>query len=142
MHDPRVTTGLFDEPLDSAALVDAIRRNDCGGIVLFEGCVRTPNQGNEVMELFYEAYEERATAQLRELATSAVEQFDLGGVVAVHRVGSVQPGEPAVVVAAAAAHRDAAFAAASWLIEAVKSEVAVWKKEITNTGDHWVGINH
>lgn len=137
----RVVAGLEHRRLDVAALVDAVRRPDCGGLVVFEGTVRGQSEGRPVVRLEYEAFERRALAQLRALAEDTARRHELGGVVAVHRVGAVPVGEPAVVVAAAAAHRGPAFDGASELIDRVKAEVAIWKKEVF-THDHpaWVGM--
>ncbi len=138
---PVIVTGLEHGPLDVAGLVQAIRRPDCGGLVVFEGTARAETDGRTVLRLEYEAYERRALAQLRALAEEVAARFALGGVVAVHRVGTVAVCEPAVVVAAAAAHRGEAFAAARQLIDRTKSDVAIWKKEVFAQGhDSWVGI--
>ncbi|HEX9775325.1 MAG TPA: molybdenum cofactor biosynthesis protein MoaE [Actinomycetota bacterium] len=133
-----IVTGLRAEPLDAAALVARIRRADCGAVVTFEGTTRSPDDGRVVDRLSYEAWEARAEAQLRALAEEAVARWKLGGAVAVHCTGDVPPGEPSVVVAAAAAHRSEAFEAARWLIDALKETVAIWKKEITPAGERWV----
>ncbi len=137
---PIIVTGLQHEPLDVTTLVQAIRRPDCGGLVVFEGTARTRSEGRTVLRLEYEAYERRALPQLRALAEEVAARFALGGVVAVHRVGTVEVCEPAVVVAAAAPHRRQAFAAAQQLIDRTKAEVAIWKKEVFAQGHaSWVG---
>ncbi|OWY61906.1 hypothetical protein B7486_61280, partial [cyanobacterium TDX16] len=100
-----VVTGLTAEPLDPAALTDQVRRDDCGGVVVFEGTVRSPNHGHDVLALEYEAWEDRTPAQLERIAHEVVEAHGLGAAVAVHRVGRVEVGAPAVVVVAVAAHR-------------------------------------
>lgn len=135
-----IVTGLSAEPLDVRALTDRIRRDDCGALVVFEGTTRSPNDGERVLRLSYEAWAEQAERQLRALAERAVERWELGGAVAVHRTGEVAPGRPSVVVAASAPHRDEAFAAARWLLDTLKAEVAIWKKEITARGETWVGL--
>ena len=91
--------------------------------------------------LEYEAYEDRARKQMRALAEEAANMFGLGGVVAVHRTGPVRIGEPSVVVACAAAHRGEAFDGARWLIDRIKADVAIWKKEIFADGEAWVGVD-
>ena len=131
---PVIVTGLQDGPLDVAQLIQAIRRPDCGGLVVFEGTARCPSEGRTVLRLEYEAYEQRALPQLRALAEEVAARFSLGGVVAVHRVGSVAVCQPAVVVAAAAVHRGEAFAAAQELIDRVKAEIPIWKKEVFAEG--------
>ena len=138
MNDLVVIARIQSEPLDVAALVDRIRRPDCGGLVVFEGTARTPNEGREVRYLEYEAYEERATAQLEAFARETAERHGCGGVVAVHRVGRVDPEEPSVVVACATGHRAEAFAAARELIDRIKAEAYVWKKEVFADGEEWV----
>lgn len=137
-----IVTGLSEEPLDVQALVAKIRRADCGALVVFEGTTRSPSDGKVVERLSYEAYEDRAVKQLDALAQSAIERFGVLGVVAVHRTGDVPIGEPSVVVACSAGHRGEAFEAARWLIDTLKSEVAVWKKEVFQDGSaSWVGID-
>jgi molybdopterin synthase catalytic subunit len=83
---------------------------------------------------------ERAARQIRAFAEEAVTRYGLGGVVAVHRTGVVPIGEPSVVVAAAAPHRPEAFEAARALIDRVKDEAAIWKKEVFADGEAWVGL--
>ncbi len=106
--------------------------------MVFAGTTRSPNHGHEVLALDYEAWEDRTPAQLERIAAEVVELHGLGGAVAVHRVGRVGVGEPAVVVAASAPHRDAAFAGARDLIDRVKAEAWIWKKELRADGEVWV----
>lgn len=135
---PVVVAGLSAEALDPTALVHPLRRPDCGGVVVFEGATRSPNHGHEVLALEYEAWEDRVPAQLERIAGEVAAEHQLGGALAVHRVGRVGVGEPAVVVAAVAAHRDAAFAGARALIDRVKAEAWIWKKEHRADGEVWV----
>jgi len=135
-----IVTALSDGPLDVVALIHQIWRADCGAVVTFEGTTRSPNEGREVRSLEYEAYEDRALKQLRALAEEAAATFGLGGVVAVHRTGAVPIGQPSVVVACASAHRGEAFDGARWLIDRIKADVAIWKKEIFVDGEAWVGV--
>jgi molybdopterin synthase catalytic subunit len=139
--DPMVESGLSAEALDVPALTGRIRRPDCGALVTFEGTTRSPSDGRVVKLLEYEAYEGRATAQLRALAVEATQKWDLGGVVAMHRTGAVPIGEPSVLVACSAPHRGKAFEAARWLIDTIKADVAIWKKEIFEDGEAWVGTD-
>ncbi len=135
---PRIVSGIEPNPLDAAALVDSVRRDDCGGIVVFEGTVRSPNHGHQVVALEYEAWEDRAATQLHRFATEVAIEFDLGAALAVHRVGRVAVGDPAVVIVAVAVHRGAAFQAASALIDRVKAEGWIWKKELRTDGEIWI----
>jgi molybdopterin synthase catalytic subunit len=135
-----IVTALSEGPLDVVALIRQIWRADCGAVVTFEGTTRSPNEGREVMSLEYEAYEDLALKQLRALAEEAATTFGLGGVVAVHRTGAVPIGHPSVVVACASAHRAEAFDGARWLIDRIKADVAIWKKEIFVDGEAWIGV--
>ena len=138
---PVVVTGLSESPLDVAALVAPIRSLECGAVVAFEGTTRATTAGRSVLRLEYEAHDERARAQLKALAEEVAARHSLVGVVAVHRTGAVPPGQPAVGVAAAAPHRAEAFAAAASLIDRLKAEVAIWKKEVwAGGGSNWVGL--
>ena len=141
MTAPIVVTMLSAQPLDIVGLIRRIWREDCGAIVTFEGMTRSPSDGKIVRLLEYEAYEERAAAQLKALANEAADSFDLGGVVAAHRTGVVPVGEVSVVVSAVAAHRDQAFEGARWLIDRIKADAAIWKKEIFEDGERWVGTD-
>jgi molybdopterin synthase catalytic subunit len=136
--EPIIVTGIAKEPLDVRVLVDRIRRDDCGGLAVFEGTTRTPDEGKVVEFLDYEAWEDKVPAQLDAIAREVAREYGLGGALAVHRVGRVMPSEPSVVVAASAPHRAEAFAAARALIDRVKAEAYVWKKEITDAGEAWV----
>jgi molybdopterin synthase catalytic subunit len=135
-----VTVVLSGEPLSVAAAFDAVVLPSCGGTALFVGTTRTPSQGREVDTLEYEAYEEVAPAAMRELAEAAMARHGLGAVYVAHRTGEVGPAEPSVVVAAAAPHRDAAFAGARELIDELKRTVPIWKRERWAGGDRWVGL--
>ncbi|MEZ5311546.1 MAG: molybdenum cofactor biosynthesis protein MoaE [Microthrixaceae bacterium] len=133
-----IHAGLSDTPLDTQALVDLVRRADSGAIVVFEGTVRSPNHGHEVEALVYEAWLEKVPEQLHQIASEVAATYGLRGSVAVHRVGRVGVGEPAVVVVAVAVHRGAAFRGAEELINRVKSEAWIWKKEIRSNGEVWI----
>jgi molybdopterin synthase catalytic subunit len=141
MTAPIIVTMLSAQPLDIVGLIRQIWRADCGAIVTFEGTTRSPSDGKVVRLLEYEAYEERAMAQLKELANEAVDMFDLGGVVAAHRTGVVPVGEVSVLVSAVAPHRDQAFEGARWLIDRIKADAAIWKKEVFEDGERWVGVD-
>ncbi len=133
-----VVGGLESETLDVRALVDSVRRDDAGGLVVFEGTVRSPNHGHEVLALEYEAWEDKVPDQLETFAREAAEAHDLRAVLAVHRVGRVEVGDAAVVIVAVGVHRDAAFLGARALIDRVKDEAWIWKKELRVGGEVWI----
>jgi len=136
-----VVVAISNKPLDVVGMIKQIVRDDCGAIVTFEGTTRSPSDGKVVRLLEYEAYEERALKQLSALSHEAVEKFGLGGVAAAHRTGVVPVGEVSVVVSAVAPHREQAFDGARWLIDRIKSDAAIWKKEIFEDGERWVGAD-
>ena len=116
------------EPLDLAALADAVRDPRAGAVVLFEGVTR------EVPELDYEAYAEMATTRIEAIAAEEAERHGLCAVAIEHRTGTVPLSEPSVIVAASAPHRGEAFAGARALIDRVKAEAPIWKVEVTPEG--------
>ena len=112
------------EPLDLAALAEAVRDPRAGAVVLFEGVTR------DVPELDYEAYAEMALTKLEQIAAEEAERHGLCAVAVEHRTGTVPLGEPSVIVAASAPHRGEAFAGARALIDRVKAEAPIWKVEV------------
>ncbi|MBW3595243.1 MAG: molybdenum cofactor biosynthesis protein MoaE [Actinobacteria bacterium] len=138
-----VRVEVVDKQLDVAALVAEASAPSCGAIATFVGTVResasvAANSNKAVTSLDYEAHPTLAKEQLREIATRASDKWDLESVVAVHRVGTCELGEPTVVVACAAAHRGEALDACRWLIDELKATVPIWKKEIYADGSSWV----
>ena len=114
-------------------------RPDCGAIVLFSGTVRDHADGREgVEQLTYEAYEEGARTRLAAVAEELRDRWStVGRVALLHRLGPLTVGESSVVVAVSAPHRDEAFAAARYGIDALKSTVPIWKHEVWRDGAAW-----
>jgi molybdopterin synthase catalytic subunit len=119
-------------------VLDAVRDDGFGGLVVFLGTVRDRSRGKRVTHLEYEAYAEMAEAKMREIADRLEHQHAPARIAMHHRVGDLAIGEVAVVVAAGAPHRDAAFAAARQAIDELKSVVPIWKKEYTEDGAIWI----
>jgi molybdopterin synthase catalytic subunit len=136
----KVTALLTGEPLSLDAAFRAVVSPACGGTALFVGTTRSPNQGREVEELEYEAYQELARPALERLGRAAAARHGLGAVYLAHRVGVVPHAEPSVIVAAAAPHRDEALAGCRELIDELKRTVPIWKKERWAGGGRWVGL--
>jgi len=134
---PFKSIALLDAPLDPARAQALVGSLAAGGQVVFIGTVRRENRGREVIRLHYEAYEPMASKVLAKIAGEAQ---TLGALeVAVHhRTGDLTPGEVAVVVAVAAEHRDAAFAACRYVIDQLKARAPIWKKEIYSDGESWL----
>ena len=138
----RIRTEVTDRPLDPGALIAEVSDPACGGVGVFVGTVRSsPASGAsaEVQALDYEAHPELAPAAVADIARRAQEKWGLQKVVAVHRTGRCALGEPTVVVACAAPHRAEALDACRWIIDTIKTEVPIWKKELYADGSAWVG---
>lgn len=125
-------------PLDAAAVLAAVADPSAGGNVLFVGTARDRTDGVATSRLEYEAHEPLARAQLAALLAEARERFALVGCGVAHRLGVVEPGEASVAVAASSPHRREAFAAAEWLMERIKRDVPIWKREHRPGGGAWV----
>ena len=126
------------EPLSVDAAIAAVRGADAGGIVVFLGTVRDNSRGKRVRHLEYEAYAEMAEAKMREIASRLEREHAPLRLALHHRTGDLAIGEIAVIVAAAAPHRDAAFVAARAAIDELKRVVPIWKKEYTDDGAVWI----
>jgi MoaE-MoaD fusion protein len=119
---------LVDRPLDAAVTAAAVAGPDCGAVVLFVGTVRDHHQGRQVARLTYTAYREMAESRLATI-TAELEVQHGARVAVTHRLGDLQPGEASVVIATAAPHREAAYAASRGCLERLKREVPIWKQE-------------
>ncbi len=134
----RVSVAIREEPLSCDRALEAVRRTDCGAVVLFLGTVRDLTGEQVTKSLDYTAYREMAEKELQAICLEAVDRFDLGAVIVEHRVGSLDPGEIAVIAAASSVHRDGAFQAARFLIDSTKERVPLWKKEYGPNGVAWI----
>lgn len=109
-----------------------------GALVCFTGFVRDFNQQQTVQGLFLEHFPGMTEKSLHRIAEEATERWPLQKVQVLHRVGQLGLAEPIVFVAAASAHRDAAFQACAFIMDYLKTRAPFWKKEHTSTGSHWV----
>ena len=130
---------LRDTALDVAEVVAALDDDASGGLTLFVGRVRDHDHGQGVVGLEYSAHPS-ALERLREVCERVAATHQVHGVAAVHRIGTLDIGDLAVVVATTAAHRGDAFAASRDLIDTLKAEVPIWKHQRFDDGtDEWVG---
>jgi molybdopterin synthase catalytic subunit len=139
---PPVSGGDFrlsSEPLSLDAAVEEVRTDDAGAIATFVGTTRKRSRGRDVVHLEYEAYEGMAEAVMEELAQQLTSRHDLCEVAIHHRVGRVEIGETSVVIAVSAPHRAAALAACREAIDELKVTVPLWKKEVYEGGEEWIG---
>ena len=138
----RLLARLGDEPLSVGTHLAAVADPAAGAVATFVGQVRDhdPTVDGEVVALEYSAHPD-AAAVLERLARAARDRDGVLGVAISHRVGTLEVGEPALVAAVATAHRDLAFSVCRELVEAVKAELPVWKREVLADGSHlWVGL--
>jgi molybdopterin synthase catalytic subunit len=128
----RIHAAVVDEPLSHDALVAFASDASAGAIVTFTGVTR------EVDRLDYEAYTEMAGEQMQRIAAAVADAHGVCAAAVEHRIGAVARSEPSVIVAVSAPHRAEAFAAARELIDRVKAEVPIWKREIAGSSAAWV----
>jgi len=134
--EPIIT--LTAQPLDRAALIDAVSYPGAGGIVLFEGIVRDNARGKQVRYLEYEIYEEMAREQIKAIIQEAQQRFGVERVAVAHRSGRLEIGEASVIIVVATPHRGEAFEACRYIIDTLKATVPIWKKEVATNGEEWV----
>jgi len=109
-----------------------------GGLVTFIGAVRDHARGAQIRHLEYEAYPGMAEREMEKICEGAAERWPGVRVAIAHRVGHLEIGDLAVVIAAAAAHRGEAFEACRYAIDTLKETVPIWKKEFAESGEYWV----
>lgn len=132
---------ILAEELPVAETIANIADPAAGGIDVFLGTTRAETRsGRQLVALDYEAYTDMATQQMRDLARRAREQWPVLRLAILHRVGRVNVGRPSVLIAVSTPHRGEAFAACKWIIDTLKKEVAIWKKEVWGDGSaNWSG---
>ena len=130
---------LRETPLDAAEVLAAVEDPAAGGVNLFVGAVRDHDGGDQVDHLDYSAHP-TALDRMREVAEEVAAEFEVLALAAVHRIGHLEIGDVAVVVAASAAHRGQAYDASRALIDRLKATTPIWKHQVFADGrDEWVG---
>ncbi len=129
------------QPVDPDAVTATVLGPANGGVVTFLGTTRDHTGGRRVVSLEYEAYEDMAHRELERIAREAAERFGVRAVSIVHRFGHLNIGEISLVVAVGSSHRREAFAAAQYAVDRIKETVPIWKKEVFEDGEVWVGID-
>ena len=139
---PPVSGGSFrlsEEPLSLDAVVDEVRTEEAGAIASFVGTTRVHSRGRTVERLEYEAYAGMAEKVMAEIAEELKARYDVCAIAIHHRTGTVAIGAASVVIAVSAPHRQDALAACKDAIDALKEQVPLWKKEIYEGGEEWIG---
>jgi molybdopterin synthase catalytic subunit len=144
-YDGRVTPTirLQSEPFDAAAEAERMTRgrSDIGALVTFTGLCRADENGEPIAALTLEHYPGMAEAEIARHVEEAASRWPLLGAAVIHRYGRIAPGEPIVLVMAASSHRQAAFAAAEFLMDYLKTRAPFWKQVEKPAGANWVEAN-
>jgi molybdopterin synthase catalytic subunit len=139
---PPVSGGAFrltEEPIDVAAVIAEVADERAGGVATFIGTVRVESRGRRVRYLEYEAYGGMAEDVMGELADELKHAYEVTGIAITHRTGRVEIGEASVVIAVSGPHRADALAACKEAIDRLKETVPLWKKEVYEGGEEWIG---
>jgi molybdopterin synthase catalytic subunit/molybdopterin converting factor small subunit len=139
---PPVSGGAFllsNEPLSLDRVVSEVRSEEAGAIATFTGTTRIQSRGRTVTHLDYEAYEGMAEQVMEEIADALRGRYELTSIAIHHRIGRVDIGETSVVIAVSAPHRQDALAACRDAIDELKERVPLWKKEVYEGGEEWIG---
>lgn len=142
-REPYVEVGVTDSPLDLHRALGAASDPEVGGIGVFVGTVRSSaavaaNEGKDVTSLTYDAHPTLASAELEAICGEAAQKWDVHRLVAYHRTGTCELGEPTVVVVCGAPHRADALEATRFVIDQLKARAPIWKREDYADGSSWV----
>lgn len=137
---PALTVRLQHEPFDAAAEADELTRGrtDVGAVVSFTGICRGSEEGEPIAALTLEHYPGMAESEIERHVAEACERWPLFGITVIHRYGRIAPGEPIVLVITTSSHRQAAFAAAEFLMDFLKTRAPFWKQVETARAKSWV----
>jgi molybdopterin synthase catalytic subunit len=139
---PPVSGGAFrltSDAIDLEAVVAEVADKRAGAIATFVGTTRVTSRGRTVTHLEYEAFEGMAEQEMERIAEDLLRRYDLVAVAITHRVGRVEIGESSVAIAISAPHRADALAACKDAIDTLKETVPLWKKEVYEGGEEWIG---
>lgn len=132
---------LTENAIDINYLLDFVQDGGAGAIDVFIGTVRNQTSEKKVVRLEYEAYDTMAIKKIQEIVNQATKQWNILKYAIAHRKGILQIGEVAVVIAVATPHRQAAFEACKYIIDTIKENVPIWKKEVYEDGEIWVAAH-
>jgi len=139
---PPVSGGDFRlaaDPIDVGSVIAEVADQQAGAVATFLGTTRARSRGRSVLHLEYEAYEGMAEKVMEEIADTLRERYELCRIAITHRVGRVGIGETSVAIAVSAPHRQDALAACKYVIDTLKERVPLWKKELYEGGEEWIG---
>ncbi len=130
---------LVEGPLDVGSVIAEVEDDRAGAIATFQGTVRRQSRGRQVIALEYEAYAGMAEKVMAEIAEGVKSRYDLCEVAITHRTGRCEVGEVSVAIAVSAPHRQDALSACRDVIDELKERVPLWKKELYEGGEEWIG---
>ncbi len=143
MRFPRFTMGgdifIMEAPenLDHQGLLEKLDLTGCGAVVSFLGITRGHDNGIEIYRLEFDAWQDKLSNVLQQLAETAIGNFGITKVAMAHRTGPVKASENIVSIHVASPHRKQAFQACEWLIDELKNQAPIWKKEVSEHGEKW-----
>ena len=139
---PPVSGGAFrlvEGPIDLGAVIAEVEDERAGAIATFQGTVRRRSRGRTVIALEYEAYSGMAEKVMAEIAADVKSRYELCEVAVTHRLGRCEVGDVSVAIAVSAPHRHEALSACRDVIDELKERVPLWKKELYEGGEEWIG---
>ncbi len=137
MSKEAVIIRIEEDQLDPNFLRSLLNIEGCGSVVSFVGLTRGDDNGIKVKRLEFDAWENKLNHILSDIAKTSIDKFSVKSVLVAHRIGIVEPSEPIVCIHVGSKHREAGFEACSWLINQLKLEAPLWKKEVRSDGEIW-----
>lgn len=132
---------ITNNPIDIQYVIKSAERAEAGAVNVFIGTVRSKTGQRRVIRLEYEAHEPMAVLEIKKIIELAKYKWKLQGWAVSHRVGTLNIGDVAVVVAVSTAHRKESFEACQFIIDSLKQTVPIWKKEVFDGGEEWVSAH-
>ncbi len=132
---------ITQNPIDIQYVIKSAESSEAGAVDVFIGTVRSKTGNRKVIRLGYEAYEPMAVLEIKKIIELAEDKWKLEGWAVSHRVGTLNIGDVAVVVAVSTAHRKESFEACQFIIDSLKQTVPIWKKEVFEGGEEWVSAH-
>lgn len=130
----RMEVRVQKEKIDLSSLIESTRNPESGAMVTFQGTVRRFSGDTEVVSLHYEAYEEMAVNKMNQIITQAKDKFGIIDINVIHRIGDLGLTEDSVAICVSSEHREPAFKACKYVIDAIKQDVPIWKQDIVQSG--------
>lgn len=137
----RIFIKLTDSELSLSECYEFVQDNSCGGLAIFVGTVRNSTKNKEVIKLEFSAYDPMAIKEMKIIAERAIELFGVEKIAIHHAVGMLEIGQVPVIITVSSPHREAAFKACQFAIDALKETVPIWKKEYFEDGEVWVNAH-